>query len=277
MILSDRDIKKALRSGRLEMRDVRQDAIQPVSVDLMLGDKFRIFKRTSTPHIDLKQDLQGLTDEVCVKEGAAFYLHPRDFVLGITREWLRLPADLMGRLDGKSSLGRLGLLVHSTAGFIDPGFQGRIVLEFTNVSPMPITLYPGMPIAQVSFYELTSPAQRPYGHRSRNSKYQDQDEPTPSRYHRNFTEPSKPQRSGRKRPHRTGPTPIKLWLDESPFRGSVRQFAEALEIPVKTVEDWVYGQSEPGPKNAAKVFKVTGLPQYHSEQSDLFEDEDPQT
>ena len=262
MILSDGDIKKALKSGRLVIKEVKQEAIQPVSVDLMLGDKFRIFKKTYIPIIDVKQPLLDLTDVVGVEEGQPFYLHPGDFVLGITREWVGLPADLMGRLDGKSSLGRLGLLVHSTAGFIDPGFHGRIVLEFTNVSPMPITLYPGMPIAQVSFYELTHPAQRPYGHGSRNSKYQEQDEPTPSRYYLNFKDNSKPKRSSRKQQYRTEPTPIKQWLDESRFRGNVQQFADALEIPVKTVEDWVYGRFKPSAKHATKLFEVTGLPQY---------------
>lgn len=262
MILSDRDIKKALRSGRLEIRDVQQDAIQPVSVDLMLGDKFRVFKKTYIPIIDVKQPLPDLTEVVGVEEGQPFYLHPGDFVLGITREWIGLPDDLMGRLDGKSSLGRLGLLVHSTAGFIDPGFRGRIVLEFTNVSPMPITLYPGMPIAQVSFYELTRPALRPYGHDLRNSKYQDQDEPTPSRYYLNFIDNSKAKRSPRRQRYRTDPTPIKLWLDESRFRGNVQKFADAMGIPVKTVEDWVYGRGKPSTKHASKVFEVTGLPQY---------------
>ena len=272
MILSDRDIKKALKSKRLVIEDYEQGAIQPVSVDLMLGDKFRIFKKTHIPIIDVKQELRDLTEVVAIDEGEAFYLHPGDFVLGITREWIGLPADLMGRLDGKSSLGRLGLLVHSTAGFIDPGFRGRIVLEFTNVSPMPISLYPGMAIAQVSFYELTHPAQRPYGHGSRNSKYQDQDEPTPSRYYLNFQKHSRAGRRAREQQYRTEPTPIKLWLDESRFRGNVRQFADALDIPVKTVEDWVYGRFKPGSTHAAKLFEVTGLPQYHSEQHELFDE-----
>ena len=262
MILSDGDIKKALKSGRLVIKDVQQDAIQPVSVDLMLGDKFRIFKKTSIPNIDVKQPLPDLTEVVGIDEGQPFYLHPSDFVLGITREWIGLPADLMGRLDGKSSLGRLGLLVHSTAGFIDPGFQGRIVLEFTNVSPMPISLYPGMPIAQVSFYELTHPAQRPYGHGSRNSKYQNQDEPTPSRYYLNFRKHQRDSGRVRKQRYRKEPTGIKLWLDESSFQGDVRQFADALGIPIKTVEDWVYGRGKPSTKHAARVFEVTGLPQY---------------
>ena len=262
MILSDGDIKKALKSGRLVIRDVQQDAIQPVSVDLMLGDKLRIFKKTHIPIIDVKQELPGLTEVFSMDQGEAFYLHPGDFVLGITREWIGLPADLMGRLDGKSSLGRLGLLVHSTAGFIDPGFQGRIVLEFTNVSPMPISLYPGMPIAQVSFYEMTHPAQRPYGHGSRDSKYQDQNEPTPSRYYLNFRRRSRAGHRARGQRYRTEPTPIKLWLDESRFRGNVQKFADALDIPVKTVEDWVYGRGEPSTKHASKVFEVTGLPQY---------------
>ena len=270
MILSDGDIKKELDSGHLVIDDIQPGAIQPVSVDLSLGSKFRVFNKTSYPHIDVKQELAELTELVEVGEAAPFYLHPGDFVLGITQERIGIPSDLMGRLDGKSSLGRLGLLVHSTAGFIDPGFKGRIVLEFTNVSPLPISLYPGMPIAQVSFYKLTRPAMRPYGHDKRSSKYQDQDGPTPSRYYLNFNGKSAAERPPRRSRDRTDPTGLKQWLEASEFSGSVSLLAEALDVPLKTVEDWVYGRSKPGPRHKAKLFEVTQLPQYATEQGHLF-------
>ena len=186
MILSDRGIRDALETKQLIIDPLDPKAIQPVSVDLTLGNSLRVFRSDRYPLIDVKQELPNLTDLVTIDEINPFILHPSAFALGITHELIQLPDNLMGRLDGKSSLGRLGLLVHSTAGFIDPGFRGRLVLEFSNVAPLPITLYAGMPIAQLSFYMLSSPVEHAYGHRALGSKYQDQNEPTPSRYYLNL-------------------------------------------------------------------------------------------
>ena len=191
MILSDRGIKDALEAKELIIEPLDHKAIQPVSVDLTLGRSVRVFRSDRYPIIDVKQELPNLTDLVTIDEINPFILHPSAFALGITHELIQLPADLMGRLDGKSSLGRLGLLVHSTAGFVDPGFRGHLVLEFSNVAPLPITLYAGMPIAQLSFHRLSSPVERPYGHRELSSKYQDQTDPTPSRYYLNLRRPSR--------------------------------------------------------------------------------------
>ncbi len=264
MALSDGDIKKAIRSGRLVVDPYREEAVQPVSVDLTLGNKLRVFRGERYYLIDVKQEMPNLTELVEIDELNPFILHPGAFVLGITREWLGLPGDLMGRLDGKSSLGRLGLLVHSTAGFIDPGFQGGIVLEFSNISPLPITLYAGMPIAQISFYQMSSPAERPYGHGALSSKYQQQDGPTPSRYYLNFGGGSR---------RRMEPATLRQWLKDSRFDGSIKELAETLDVPVKTVEDWVYGASEPSSRNRPKLFALTRLPQYaprqRAEQPDM--------
>ncbi len=259
MILSDVDIKKALDEEHLVMKPpYKEERIQPVSIDLTLGKKLRVFRENRYPYIELKQDQPHLTDEAEIDESIPFYLHTSAFALGITEEWLELPDDLMGRLDGKSSLGRLGLLVHSTAGFIDPGFKGRIVLEFSNVSPLPITLYAGMPIAQISFYELTSPVERPYGHGNRVSKYQNQDGPTPSQYYRNFQGTSG-KNTERNRQYPTVANALKTWLHDSIYHGDVGLFADELEVPKKTVEDWVYGRYTPKVSHRAKLHELTQL------------------
>ncbi|MCH8207109.1 MAG: dCTP deaminase [Chloroflexi bacterium] len=272
MILSDGDIKRAVREGRLTIEPFTERMVQPVSVDLTLGSKLRVFQKSGHPTIDVRVNQPDLTEPVEIDPVTPFYLHPSDFVLGITRERIGLPPELMGRLDGKSSLGRLGLLVHSTAGFIDPGFIGRIVLEFSNVSPLPITLYAGMPIAQISFYQLSRPTSKPYGHQSLGSKYQDQDEPTPSRYYLNFDGRRTSPGSAPPRQYAKEPTPLSQWLKRSRYGGRVRQFARDMGIPLKTVQDWVYGRRKPGPKHAAKVFEVTGLRQFASEQAELFDE-----
>ena len=270
MILSDTDIWKAIQEGRLVIDPCPKEAIQPVSVDLTLGSKLRVFHPSGFPMIDVKQPQPNLTRLIELDDVAPFILHPSDFALGITAERVELPDHLMGRLDGKSSLGRLGLLVHSTAGFIDPGFKGRVVLEFSNVSPLPITLYVGMPIAQISFYRLSRPATRPYGHHTRASKYQDQDGPTPSRYYLNFKDTrERSTASHRKRSYRASPTALKEWLDESCFKGSVTQFARALGIPMKTVEDWVYGRHNPGREHMGRLYELTQLPDYAFVQTKL--------
>jgi len=273
VILSDRDIKKAMEEGRLLITPCETEtSVQPVSVDLRLGNKLRVFRNDRYPMIDVKQEMENLTDLVTVDEINPFILHPDSFALGITKEWIEIPSDLMGRLDGKSSLGRLGLLVHSTAGFIDPGFKGHIVLEFSNVSPLPITLYADMPIAQLSFHELTSSSEKPYGHGLRTSKYQNQDGPTPSRYYQNFSS-TRTAGAGqsRSRLYASDLTPLKSWLDNSQFDGNAHELAQELGIPEKTVEDWVYGRNGPNPKNRAKLYELTGLSEYSDNQMELGE------
>lgn len=268
-ILSDVDIKKALASGHLVVAPCDADeAVQPVSIDLRLGSKLRVFRQDRYPVIDVKQSMDNLTDLLTIDEINPFILHPGSFALGITEEWIELPTDLMGRLDGKSSLGRLGLLVHSTAGFIDPGFKGGIVLEFSNVAPLPITLYSGMPIAQISFYQLTSPVERPYGHGNRVSKYQNQDGPTPSKYYLNFQgKGSRPAERNRHYSHEANA--LKQWLDESVYHGDVGLMADELEMPKKTVEDWVYGRYAPNASHRAKLHELTNLAIFEPYQQEL--------
>ena len=189
MILSDRSIREELAAGRIEIDPLDETSIQPSSVDLRLDHFFRVFLNHTTPVIDVKQDLGELTREIEIDEGDAFILHPGEFVLGSTLERVALPDDLVARIEGKSSLGRLGLLIHSTAGFIDPGFNGHVTLELSNVASLPITLYPEMRVGQVSFLRMTTPADVPYGQGALGSKYQGQRGPTPSRYHENFRRP----------------------------------------------------------------------------------------
>ncbi|MBI3953423.1 MAG: dCTP deaminase [Chloroflexi bacterium] len=194
MVLSDADILKELKAGRiiiepLDSSALPDDAVQPASVDLRLGRKLRVFKQHTQGFIDVKQEMPHLTEMVEIDEVTPFYLHPGEFALGVTWERVGLPTDIVGRLDGKSSLGRLGLVVHSTAGFVDPGWQGCLTLELSNLSPLPITLYYGMKVSQISFMRLTSPAHHAYGSKKLGSKYQGQDEPVPSRYYLNYRRP----------------------------------------------------------------------------------------
>jgi dCTP deaminase len=151
-----------------------------------VSNLFRVFRNHSAAVLDVKKDLTELTELVEVKEGEAFMLHPGEFVLGSTLERVGVPSDLVARVEGKSSLGRLGLVIHSTAGFIDAGFDGHVTLELANLANLPITLYPGMKIGQISFIKMTSPAEKPYGSGAKGSKYQGQRGPTPSRYFENF-------------------------------------------------------------------------------------------
>jgi dCTP deaminase len=183
LILSDRDIRKQIDSGRLVIEPFDPKMIQPSSVDLRVDRTFRIFANTRYPYIDVRQPMEDLTEEVDVKEGEAFILHPGEFVLGSTLERVTLPDDLVARIEGKSSLGRLGLLIHSKAGFVDAGWSGHLTLELSNVANLPITIYPGMKIGQLCLFEMTSPAERPYGDRG---KYQGQRGPTPSRFYEDF-------------------------------------------------------------------------------------------
>lgn len=188
MILSDRSIREALDAGRIEIDPLDESCIQPSSVDLTMDRYFRVFRNHTTGIIDVKENLEDLTEliEIPGDSDQAFMLHPGEFVLGSTAERIKLANDLVGRLEGKSSLGRLGLLIHSTAGFIDAGWDGHVTLELSNIATLPITLYPGMKIGQVSFLTMTSEADVPYGSSGIGSKYQGQRGPTPSRYWENF-------------------------------------------------------------------------------------------
>ncbi len=187
MILSDRTIREELAAGRIVIEPLGAKAVQPSSVDLRLDRYFRLFMNHSYRVIDVKEDQEDLTELVEVREDDVFILHPGEFVLGATAEQVGLPDDLVGRLEGKSSLARLGLLIHSTAGFLDPGFRGHVTLEFSNVANLPITLYPGMKIGQISFIRMTTAADQPYGSTAIGSKYQHQKGPRPSRYWENFS------------------------------------------------------------------------------------------
>ena len=186
MLLSDRSIIEAREAGRIVIDPWDEKLLQPASVDLRLGRKMRVFRNSAVPYIDVKQELPDLTELVEIDEVNPFYLHPNEFALGVIFERVCIPADMAARLDGKSSLGRLGLLVHSTAGWVDPGWRGHLTLELSNVSGLPIALYYQMRVSQISFMELTTPAQKPYGSKSLDSKYQDQAEPEPSRYYLNY-------------------------------------------------------------------------------------------
>jgi dCTP deaminase len=186
MVLSDRTIREELDAGRIVIDPLGDDCIQPSSVDLHVDRYFRLFRNHTQRVIDVREDQEDLTELVEVKEGDPLVLHPGEFLLGSTVERVRLPNDLVARLEGKSSLGRLGLLIHSTAGFVDAGWDGHLTLELSNVANLPITLYPGMKIGQISFLRMTTEAERPYGSTGLGSKYQGQWGPTPSRYADNF-------------------------------------------------------------------------------------------
>ncbi|WP_114561395.1 dCTP deaminase [Desertihabitans aurantiacus] len=186
MLLSDRDIRARIAAGRIALDPWTPQMVQPSSVDVRLDRYFRIFENHRYPHIDPSEDQPELTRMVEPKGEEPFILHPGEFVLGSTLETVTLPDDVAARLEGKSSLGRLGLLTHSTAGFIDPGFSGHVTLELSNVATLPIKLWPGMKIGQLCFFALSSPAEQPYGSTGYGSRYQNQRGPTPSRSHLNF-------------------------------------------------------------------------------------------
>jgi dCTP deaminase len=189
MILSDVDIRKEIESGRIVIDPFDPAAIQPSSIDLHVDDRFRVFASSRYPYIDVKKEMPGLTEVVEVADPDPFILHPGEFVLGSTLERVAIPDDMVARLEGKSSLGRLGLLIHSTAGYVDPGWDGFLTLELSNVANLPITIYPGMKIGQISFFRLSTPAERPYGSTETRSKYQGQRGPTASRFFEEFGEP----------------------------------------------------------------------------------------
>jgi dCTP deaminase len=186
MLLSDRDIKSEIDKGRVVLEPYDLNMIQPSSVDVRLDRLFRTFENHKYAHIDPAENQPELTREVAVEGNDPFILHPGEFVLGSTYEVISLPDDIAGRLEGKSSLGRLGLLTHSTAGFIDPGFSGHVTLELSNVATLPIKLWPGMKIGQLCLFRLESPAEHPYGSAVYGSRYQGQRGPTPSKAYLNF-------------------------------------------------------------------------------------------
>ncbi|MBX3091703.1 MAG: dCTP deaminase [Cryobacterium sp.] len=186
MLLSDRDIKAELEAGRVGLDPLDLSMIQPSSIDVRLDRYFRLFDNHKYPFIDPAEDQPELTHLVESHDDQPFILHPGEFVLGSTFELVTLPDDVAARLEGKSSLGRLGLLTHSTAGFIDPGFTGHVTLELSNVATLPIKLWPGMKIGQLCFFRLSSPAEKPYGSSDYSSRYQGQRGPTASRSFQNF-------------------------------------------------------------------------------------------
>jgi dCTP deaminase len=186
MIFSDRSIREAIAGGSIVIDPYEPSHVQPSSVDLRVGNGFRVFENHRYSEIDPRAPQDDLTKLVEVGNGDPFMLHPGEFVLGTTLERVRLGVDVVARLEGKSSLGRLGLLIHSTAGFIDPGFEGHITLELSNVATLPIAIYPEMKIGQISFYRMTTAADVPYGSPELGSKYQGQSGPTASRSHQDF-------------------------------------------------------------------------------------------
>ena len=189
MVLSDQAIRRLIEAGRIGIDPYDAGLMQPSSLDVRVDRLFRVFRNSRYPFIDVKAEQEELTELVEVDGAEPFILHPGEFVLGSTLERVTLPDDLVARLEGKSSLGRLGLLIHSTAGFIDPGFDGHVTLELSNVANLPITIYPGMKIGQISFFRLSSSAEVPYGSEGARSKYQGQRGPTPSRFFEEFAEP----------------------------------------------------------------------------------------
>ncbi len=185
-VLSDRDIRAAIDAGRIVVRPYDPADLQPSSIDLHLDRSFRVFRNNRYPYIDVRQPQPDLTEMLRIEHDEPFILHPGEFVLGQTVEWVELPDNLVARLEGRSSLGRLGLLIHSTAGYVDPGFKGTLTLELSNVANLPIALYYGMKIGQISFFAMSSAVERPYGSPELGSKYQGQSEPTASAFHRDF-------------------------------------------------------------------------------------------
>ena len=187
-VLSDRTIKEELAASRLVIEPLDEANIQPASIDLQLDRVFRIFRVTRRPFVDVRQPMDDLTELVTIEDDEPFIIQPGTFVLGSTLESVTLPDDIVARVDGRSSLGRLGLLVHATAGYVDPGWTGKLTLELSNQSQMPIALYYGMKISQISFLRMSTPVDRPYGSESLASKYQGQTGPTPSRIFQDFRE-----------------------------------------------------------------------------------------
>ena len=186
MVLSDHTIREELAKGRIVVEPLGEGCIQPASVDVHLDHQLLLFRNSRRPYIDLKEEQNDLTEMVEVEGERPFILHPGEFVLASTLEHIELPDDLVARLEGKSSLGRIGLLIHSTAGYVDPGWKGHLTLELSNVANLPVTIYYGMKIGQISYLRLSTPADNLYGDAALGSKYQGQTEPTASRIYRDF-------------------------------------------------------------------------------------------
>ena len=263
MVLSDRTIREALDSGRIVIDPLGEGCVQPASVDLRLDiDLLELVPSEGYSFIDVREDASPLTHRAHIPDPAPYILRPGQFVLASTIETVELPDDVVARLEGKSSLGRLGLMIHSTAGYVDPGWKGQLTLEISNVANVSITLYYGMRISQISFLRLTTPAERPYGSTRLGSKYQGQMGPTATRSHMDF-------RDGRRqaRPYADGPTELRRWLEQSDYEGSISRFSAVIEVPTKTVEDWVYGRNSPNAENRAKLFEVTHIESYAPDDS----------
>lgn len=186
MVLSDRDILKEIKFENLVIKPFNKAHIQPSSIDLLLGYEFRIFKNIHRAFIDLREPVYDYMEKIVIKKDQPLIIHPGEFILGTSIETIKIPNNMLARLDGKSSLGRLGLIIHATAGFIDPGFEGQITYEITNLSNMPIALYGGIKIAQMSIHTMSSPVDSPYGSKVLKSKYFRQKGPTPSKMYLNF-------------------------------------------------------------------------------------------
>jgi dCTP deaminase len=183
-ILSDKTIKEYLEEGKIVIDSLKDEQqIQPSSVDMRLGDEFKVFKVIRKPYIDPKDedDIAEYMESSTVPEGEAFIIHPNEFALATTQEYVKVPDDLVARVEGRSSMGRLGVTMHVTAGYVDPGFEGKITLEISNIGAMPVALYPGQRVCQLVFETMTTPAELPYGHPKRNSKYMKQLKPESSR------------------------------------------------------------------------------------------------
>ena len=261
MILSDRSIKEELAQGRIVIEPLDEDLIQPASIDVRLDLQIRTFPPPEHYSLlDVRSDLNEITDLQEIPDPHPYVLEPGQFILASTIENVQIPDDIVARIEGKSSLGRLGLLVHATAGYVDPGFQGQLTLELSNVAKARITLFYGMRIGQLSFLRLTTPAEHPYGSPKLGSKYQGQIGPTPSRTNQEF---SLKRKSARHYPDE--PTKLKRWLASSEFAGSVAKLSKSLGVEYKTVQDWVYGRNQPGRENRAKLYKLTDLPSYAPE------------
>ena len=195
-VLADRDIRSALQEGRVRIDPFDEECLQPSSVDLHLDREFRVFHNYRYARIDPREEMPDLTEPTSIGPDEPFILHPGEFVLGQTLEWVELPDDLVARLEGKSSNGRLGLLIHSTAGYVDPGWKGNLTLELSNVANLPIALYFGMRIGQISFFEMSSPVERPYGSKGLGSRYQGQRSPTASGSFRDFDDSRRTTKGG---------------------------------------------------------------------------------
>ena len=191
MVLSDKSIRELIGSGRLVIKPFEESLIQPSSYNIRLANSFRFFRNIKQAYLDVRQPVGDFMETVKMADDEPIIIHPREFILGETLEYFEIPRDLVGRLEGKSSLGRIGIIIHSTAGYVDPGFKGTLTLEISNLANIPIALYPKMKIAQMSFHFLSTPAENPYGSAKLGSKYQGQRGPTESKLFREFVRAAK--------------------------------------------------------------------------------------